>query len=179
MLLSDAHPGAGRASARPLAKEIWAAMAPKERSYTGADHHSRTSCEKARKVPVHADSVTNAQPTPTPMLAITTASATSFAPAATLNPVKSAALLITQLDTVGFDARRAQSKIKGVEQSISAPLRAVSRQADRLAARVCMTLSADNMQEPVAVPEPPKPRGIAKRARVFQVPTENRRTNSI
>jgi hypothetical protein len=91
------------------------------------------------------------------MLAITTASATSFAPAATLNPVKSAALLITQLDTVGFDARRAQSKIKGVEQSISAPLRAVSRQADRLAARVCMTLSADNMQEPVAVPEPPPP----------------------
>ena len=91
------------------------------------------------------------------MLAITTASATSFSPAATLNPVKSAALLITQLDTVGFDACRAQSKIKGVEQSISAPLRAVSRQADRLAARVCMTLSADNMQEPVAVPEPPPP----------------------
>ena len=135
LLRASTHPGAGRASARPLAKEmgpLWSRksgrMAP-----TPLQNFLRKGTESTGP-----RRVTYPQPTPTPMLAITTASATSFSPAATLNPVKSAALLITQLDTVGFDACRAQSKIKGVEQSISAPLRAVSRQADRLAARVCI-----------------------------------------
>jgi hypothetical protein len=57
------------------------------------------------------------------------------------NPVKAAALLVTELSTVGFDRRRAQSQLQDFECSVSSPLRSLSRTADRLAATVCMTLS--------------------------------------
>jgi len=65
------------------------------------------------------------------------------------NPVKSAALLVTELSTVGFDRPRMQSQLQDLERSfsaplrtVSAPLRAVARTRDRFAAHICMAVSA-------------------------------------
>ena len=80
------------------------------------------------------------------MLALTTASVTGFAPSAASftvpNPVKAAALLVTGWSTVGVDRRQIQSQVQEFERSLTAPMRAVTRTKDRLAAHICMTVTA-------------------------------------
>jgi len=66
------------------------------------------------------------------MLSLASPAASGFA------PLRGPALLLTELSTVGFDARAYRAKM----QKLSAPLRAAARTADRLAATVCMSDTA-------------------------------------
>ena len=58
------------------------------------------------------------------------------------NPIKSAALFVTELSTVGFDRPARTAQLQEVERSITAPLRAVQRTKERVANHICMTVSA-------------------------------------
>ena len=72
--------------------------------------------------------------------------ATGFAPSVQFvapplpNAVKAAALLVTELSTVGFDRPHMQSQLQDFERSLSRPLHTIrSRTVDRVAAHICMT----------------------------------------
>ena len=62
--------------------------------------------------------------------------------------MKSAALVITELSTVGFDRRRSQSWDSRLlerslsDRAITSPLRAATRTADRVASHICMVQSS-------------------------------------
>ena len=81
------------------------------------------------------------------------AGAAAFAPSSSLpfapqQLVKSAALLVTELSTVGFDRRRSQSWDSRLlerslsDRAITSPLRAATRTADRVASHICMVQSS-------------------------------------
>ena len=58
------------------------------------------------------------------------------------NPIKSAALFVTELSTVGFDRPARTAQLQEFEKSLTAPLRAVQRTKERVANHICMTVSA-------------------------------------
>ena len=79
--------------------------------------------------------------------------AAAYAPSSSLlfapqQVVKSAALAITELSTVGFDRRRSQSWDSRLlesslsDRAITSPLRAATRAADRVATHICMVQSS-------------------------------------
>ena len=79
------------------------------------------------------------------MLALTSASCSYAMPNRGItmpNPIKSAALFVTELSTVGFDRPARTAQLQEVERSITAPLRAVQRTKERVANHICMTVSA-------------------------------------
>ena len=85
------------------------------------------------------------RPTHNQMLALTTASASYAMPNRGItmpNPLKSAALLVTELSTVGFDRPARTAQLQDFERSLTAPLRAVQRTKDRVANHICMTVGA-------------------------------------
>ena len=79
------------------------------------------------------------------MLALTSASCSYAMPNRGItmpNPIKSAALFVTELSTVGFDRPARTAQLQEVERSLTAPLRAVQRTKERVANHICMTVSA-------------------------------------
>ena len=79
------------------------------------------------------------------MLALTSASCSYAMPNRGItmpNPIKSAALFVTELSTVGFDRPARTAQLQEVERSITAPLRTVQRTKERVANHICMTVSA-------------------------------------
>jgi len=81
------------------------------------------------------------------MLALTTASASGYAMpnrGITMpNPLKGAALLVTELSTVGFDRPARTAQLQEFERSLTTPLRAIQRTKDRVANHICMIVSAE------------------------------------